>query len=149
MPFSALSDQLGETGNKIQDYLKSTAEYYKLRLFKSSMKFATSLINMLVLGSILLLFLAFVSVGVAMWLGTIMGGLRFGFFIVGGIYLIVFVLMYIFGRDHITRLLLTKFSELIIEDEEALASKSETEFLYNEENVSPEQIDYEKPETNG
>ncbi|MFT6050283.1 MAG: hypothetical protein ACI9KI_002022, partial [Patiriisocius sp.] len=71
MAFEALSENLNNTGEKTQEYVETTAEYYKLRLFKSSMKFATSLISMLVLGSVALLLLSFMSFGVALYLSRI------------------------------------------------------------------------------
>ena len=124
MPLESITDQIGETGGKLQDYLKSTAEYYKLRLFKSSMKFATSLINLLILGSILLLCLAFISVGLALWLGNLTGNIQHGFFIVGGFYCVLFVFVMIFGKDFIIKNMLSKFSELVLEDKNDLNSRA-------------------------
>ncbi|HIB47435.1 MAG TPA: phage holin family protein [Flavobacteriaceae bacterium] len=144
MQFKALSEQLGDSGDKIQEYLKSTAEYYKLRLFKNAMKFATSLINMLILGGIFMMFLIFISFGVAMWLGKIFDSMLTGFFIVGVFYLVIFLLILFFGKNHIDKSILSKFSELVVEDEEEKASEAETEFLYNDENVSPEDISLNK-----
>tara|TARA_R110002072_G_scaffold7503_2_gene40425 strand:- start:167773 stop:168222 length:450 start_codon:yes stop_codon:yes gene_type:complete len=144
MPLSNLTDHLGETGNKIQEYIKSTAEYYKLRLFKNAMKFATSLINMLILGGIFMMFLIFISFGVAMWLGKIFESMLTGFFIVGVFYLVIFLLILFFGKSHIDKSILSKFSELVVEDEEEKASEAETEFLYNDENVSPQDISLNK-----
>ncbi|QIE59892.1 hypothetical protein G5B37_10040 [Rasiella rasia] len=140
MPFQALSDHLSDSGHKVQDYIKSTAEYYKLRLFKNAMKFATSLINMLVLGGIFMMFLIFISFGVAMWLGKIFESMLTGFFIVGGFYLLIFLLILFFGKKHIDKSILSKFSELVVEDEVENASEARTEFLFNEENVTPEDI---------
>ncbi|MGB0949009.1 MAG: hypothetical protein ACPGU0_02745, partial [Marinirhabdus sp.] len=70
MPFRALSENVNITGKKAEEFLRTTAEYHKLRLFKSSMKFATSLVDMLVIGSLFLLFLAFFSVGISLWIGS-------------------------------------------------------------------------------
>ena len=96
MAFKALSENIKISGEKTQEYLENTAEYYKLRLFKSSMKFTTSLVSMLVLGSIGLLFLAFVSVGIALMISRMIGFPSAGFFIVAGFYLIVLIIIAIF-----------------------------------------------------
>ncbi len=111
-----LTENLSESGTKLQEYIKNSAEYYKLRLFKHAMKLSTSLINMLVLGGIFMLFLMFFSFGIAMWLGRILDSMLFGFFIVAGVYLLVFLLILFFGKKHIDKAILSKFSELVVED---------------------------------
>ncbi|WP_432412305.1 phage holin family protein [Rasiella sp. SM2506] len=116
MAFKMLTENLSESGTKLQEYIKNSAEYYKLRLFKHAMKLSTSLINMLVLGGIFMLFLMFFSFGIAMWLGRILDSMLFGFFIVAGVYLLVFLLILFFGKKHIDKAILSKFSELVVED---------------------------------
>lgn len=118
MAFKALSENIKISGEKTQEYLENTAEYYKLRLFKSSMKFTTSLVSMLVLGSIGLLFLAFVSVGIAIMLSRMIGFPSAGFFIVAGFYLVVLILIALFGKKFIIKSMLAKFSDLIADEEE-------------------------------
>lgn len=113
-----LTENLSESGKNLQEYIENSAEYYKLRLFKNAMKFATSLINMLVLGGIFMMFLIFISFGVAMWLGKILESMLTGFFIVAGLYLVIFLLILIFGKKHIDSAILSKFSELVVEDPE-------------------------------
>ena len=72
MAFDRLTDNIQSVSDKFQEYGTSTAEYYKLRLFKSSMKGAISLVNLLVFGSFFLFVLLFISIGVALWLGIVL-----------------------------------------------------------------------------
>jgi hypothetical protein len=123
MAFEALSENLNNTGEKTQEYVETTAEYYKLRLFKSSMKFATSLISLLVLGSVALLLLSFVSFGIAMYLSRIIGYPSSGFFVIGGFFLVVFLFTYFYGKKMIVKAILEKFSELIIEEDDTSPSE--------------------------
>ncbi|GEQ84882.1 competence protein [Patiriisocius marinistellae] len=124
MPFKELTDNINSTSDKAQEYLENTAEYLKLRLFKSSMKFATSLINMLLLGSIGILLFMFLSVGLALYLNTLLDSASAGFFIIAGIYLLGFILIAIFGKNFITRRILSKFSELLEDnDDEDFSAK--------------------------
>ena len=116
MAFKLLTENLSESGTKLQEYIKNSAEYYKLRLFKHAMKLSTSLINMLALGGIFMLFLMFFSFGIAMWLGRILDSMLYGFFIVAGVYLLVFLLILFFGKKYIDKAILSKFSELVVED---------------------------------
>lgn len=116
MAFKMLAENLSETGKNLQEYIENSAEYYKLRLFKHAMKLSTSLINMLVLGGIFMMFLIFISFGIAMWLGKILESMLMGFFIVAAFYFLVFLLILILGKKHIDRAILSKFSELVVED---------------------------------
>ncbi|WP_114492301.1 hypothetical protein [Candidatus Ulvibacter alkanivorans] len=118
MAFESLSNNFRETSEKLQEYGTSTAEYYKLRLFKSSMKGAISLVNLLVFGSLFLFVLLFLSVGMAFLIGNSLGKVSYGFFIMGGFYGIITLLMYIFGRNTIERNMLIKFSRLVYDEDD-------------------------------
>lgn len=118
MAFDRLNDNLHTISEKFQDFGTSTAEYYKLRLFKSSMKGAVSLVNLLVFGSFSLFIMLFISIGVALYLGIIMESSYAGFLIVGGFYALVMVFLVLFGKKMIERSLLKKFSELLYDDDD-------------------------------
>lgn len=135
MAFRAITDSINHTGDKIQDYLESTAEYYKLRLFKSAMKFTTSLVNMLVIGFISFLFLIFISIGGALYLSSVIGNPFSGFLIIGGVYLLSLLLVLIFGKEFIEKKLLLKFSDLLIEDDDFKPEKIAEENLIKEEKM--------------
>ncbi|WP_339702162.1 phage holin family protein [uncultured Marixanthomonas sp.] len=117
MAFDRLTESLHTVSDKLQEYGTSTAEYYKLRLFKSSMKGAISLVNLLVFGSFFLFVLLFISIGVALWLGIVMESSFAGFLIVGGFYGLVTLFLAFFGRKIIERSLLIKFSKLLYDDD--------------------------------
>ncbi|MGO3182994.1 MAG: hypothetical protein ACTIJ9_09195 [Aequorivita sp.] len=128
--FKSLTENLHRVVDRIEDYGTSTAEYYKLRLFKSAMKGATSLVNLLVFGSLSLFVMLFLSVGAAFWLGSYFEHNYIGFFLVGGFYGVIFICMFIFGKKLIERGLLQKFSSL----------------LYDEDDVEPKKIAEEEIE---
>lgn len=118
MAFESLTENLNRVIDKIEDYGSSTAEYYKLSLFKSAMKFSTSLVNMLVLGFISFLFLIFISIGGALYLSSVIGNPFSGFLIVGSVYLLILLLVIFFGKGFIEQKMLLKFSDLLIDDDE-------------------------------
>jgi Zn-dependent protease with chaperone function len=132
MAFKSLADNLETTGKKAEEYLTNTAEYYKLRLFKSSMKFATSLVNMLLLSGAGLFVLSFFSVGLAIVIGNALESTASGFFIVGGIYSVVLILILLFGKDIIVKSLLYRFSELLADDEDLLPKDKVEQNLIDE-----------------
>lgn len=135
MAFRAITDSINYTGDKIQEYLESTAEYYKLRLFKSAMQFSTSLVNMLVIGFISFLFLIFISIGGALYLSSVIGNPFSGFLIVGGVYLLFLLFVLIFGKGFIEKKMLLKFSDLLIEDDDFKPEKIAEENLIEEDEM--------------
>ncbi len=122
MAFNSLKDNLHKVSTSVEDYTLSLAEYYKLKLFKSTMKGAVSLVHLLVYGSLSLFVLLFLSIGAAFWLATFFDNVYVGFLIVGAFYGILLLLMFIFGKNIIEKKILNKFSGLLY-DEEDLASK--------------------------
>ena len=145
MAFSSLKESLHQVTDRIEDYSASMAEYYKLRLFKSTMKGAVSLVNLLVYGSLFLFVFLFLSIGAAFWLGTFFEHVYVGFLLIGAFYGIILIFMFIFGRKIIQRNMLHKFSGLLY-DEDDLDPKVATENELNEyqETLSEERIQNEK-----
>jgi hypothetical protein len=118
MAFKSLSENLEKSGEKAQEYLENTAEYYKLRTFKTVTKGAISLVNFLIIGIILLLVLLFLSIGVALWIGDLLDSRYVGYFIVGGFYILVIVLFLIFAKEPIQKTLLLKFSDIFFDNDD-------------------------------
>ncbi|NGX83017.1 phage holin family protein [Aequorivita sp. KMM 9714] len=116
--FKDLTDSLNKITEKIEDYGVSTAEYYKLRLFKSVMKGSISLVNLLVYGSLFLFVLVFLSVGAAFWLGTYFEHVYVGFLLIGAFYGILLLLMFVFGKKVIERKMLYKFSGILYDEDD-------------------------------
>ncbi len=118
MAFTKLTDHIDELSDNIQAYIESMIEYYKLDAFKKTNKITSLIIKLLVIGSIFLFFLGFVSLGLAFLIGSAIGKLSTGFFIVGGIYLVGFILFMLFGKKYIDNLVVSKFSKLYFRDDE-------------------------------
>ncbi|KXO00658.1 hypothetical protein LS48_04520 [Aequorivita aquimaris] len=145
MAFSSLKESLHQVTDRLEDYSVSMAEYYKLRLFKSTMKGAVSLVNLLVYGSLFLFVFLFLSIGAAFWLATFFEHVYVGFLLIGAFYGIILIFMFIFGRKIIERNMLHKFSGLLY-DEDDLDPKVATENELNEyqHTLSEERIQNEK-----
>ncbi|MDN3723076.1 hypothetical protein QRD02_01675 [Aequorivita sp. SDUM287046] len=141
MAFKALTDSLHKVTDRIEDYGLSMAEYYKLRLFKSAMKGAVSLVKLLVYGSLFLFVLLFLSFGAAYWLGTFFEHSFVGFFLIGAFYGIILIFMFVFGRKILERKMLYKFSGLLY-DEDDLDPKvmAEEELKEYEETLEEEAL---------
>lgn len=93
-----LSDHFDNLSEDSKDVLKNSIEYYKLDLFK---KFALSLVSggqfILKIG-ILVLILFFISLGLAFLIGNKLGSVAYGFFVVGGAYIIILILISVLGK---------------------------------------------------
>ena len=86
-----------DTVENIIDHSSALAEsYYKLSVAKATEKAsetaATGTLAMLVAGFVLLI-LFFTGMGVAWWLGDLLGDRKAGFFVVGGIFLLLLLLL--------------------------------------------------------
>jgi len=118
MAFKGLTESLHKVTDRIEDYSLSTVEYYKLRLFKTTMKGAVSLVHLLVYGSLSLFVMLFLSIGAAFWLATFFENVYVGFLLIGAFYGIVLISMFIFGRKIIERKMLYKFSSLLYDEDD-------------------------------
>ena len=111
-----ISEHISKVSDDAKKYLNSSLEYYKLDSFKKMMDGAVSLVNLMVSGSIFLIFILFISVGVAIVIGESLGSLSYGYFIVAGIYLLLFILYKLFGKPLITEIVLRKYSKVFFND---------------------------------
>lgn len=116
MAFSKISHRIDQLKVNIYDYVNTKLEYYELKLFEKATKSIAKLVKLLVYGSIFLMFLGFLSVGLAILIGRAIGDLSYGFFIVAGVYLVLFVCFMTFGKHFISNLLLRKFSRGILKE---------------------------------
>lgn len=116
MAFEKINENLHRLNQSIRDFSKTSAEYYKLDLFKQSMKGATSLVNLLVMGFFLLLSLFFISLAIAFLISAEIGVASSGFFIVGGFYLLLFLFVRFFFKKKIESFLLVKFSRMVFNE---------------------------------
>ncbi len=118
MAFEKLSNSIHDLNTNIQAFLHSNSEYYKLKAFKQGMKGATSLVRFLVMGFLLSTAGVMLSFALAIVISEAIGVPSAGYFIVGAFYLVIFVLIFIFGKEPIEKLVLRKFSKAVFNDKE-------------------------------
>ncbi|HLA54486.1 MAG TPA: hypothetical protein VK623_00150 [Flavobacterium sp.] len=81
---------------QVEDYAKTTVGLYKLRAINTFADLFAAVSAGFILWVIFSLFLLFVSIGAAFYLGDLLGKWHYGFFIVAGFYILVGVIVYIF-----------------------------------------------------
>jgi hypothetical protein len=88
---------------KMSVYSKTSVEVYTLSAVYKTANIYSSLAVKLVLSIVVALFFLFLSIGLSLWIGSLLGKAYYGFFIVASVYLLVFLLIYIFRNSWIKR----------------------------------------------
>jgi len=88
---------------KTVEYGKSSLELTKLKAIDKTSDVVSSLFAHSVVFVILFSFVLFLSLGLALWIGKIMGEIYFGFFVVAGFYCVSAILIYFFLRKWIKK----------------------------------------------
>lgn len=116
MAFEQVTNSIQDLKASIKALGKSSAEYYKLDVYKKVTKGIIGTITGILLfffGTFMLLFL---SIAVAITISTAMEIPSVGFYIVGGFYLLLIILLLVFGKDYIQKIVLMKSSKKIFND---------------------------------
>lgn len=79
-----------------EDFIKTTLNLYKLKAIDKVAEIVSSLLSLLVVIMTVVLSIIIFSIGAAFWIGTYMGQTAYGFFMVGGFYLIISILFLAF-----------------------------------------------------
>lgn len=86
---------------RAEDYGKTTLELFKLSAIDKSADVASSFISHLAIFITVALSFLIVNIGLALWVGKLLGDSFYGFFIVGGFYALLAIPLYIFREQWI------------------------------------------------
>jgi len=86
---------------RAEDYSKTSLELFKLTTIGKSADVVSSLAVQFVFFMIASLFTLVINIGIAMWLGELLGKPYYGFFVVAIFYVVVMALLYIFRHEWI------------------------------------------------
>ena len=84
---------------RAEDYSNSTIELFKLNAIDKSADVVSSLVSRLAIFITVAMSLLIVSIGVALWVGKLLGDSFYGFFVIGGFYIILAILLHIFRHS--------------------------------------------------
>jgi hypothetical protein len=90
---------------RVADYGKTSYELVKLKVVDKTTDGLSSFLPNTVIAAIVCSFLLFVNLGLALWLGKIVGELFYGFFIVAAFYAFIAFVMHFFMRKWLKRIL--------------------------------------------
>lgn len=84
-----------------KDYSNSTIELLKLNAIDKSADVVSSLASRLAIFITIALSLLIINIGIALWIGKILGESFYGFFVIGGFYAVLAALLHIFRNPWI------------------------------------------------
>ena len=97
---SGLIESLIEKG---EQYGKTTLELLKLKTLDKSADAASNLVSWLIVVIFAVLFFLILNIGVALWLGEVLGKSYYGFFVVAGFYGLLALVFGIFRKQLIKK----------------------------------------------
>ncbi len=109
MAFEELKKDLLDADVNVRSYIKNSDEYVRLKIFKVLMRSITSIVQIFLMGSILLISILLLSFAASYGIGQALNNVFYGFLIVGLCYLLIGVLCY-FLRDKLNKPLIRRFS---------------------------------------
>lgn len=78
---------------RTKSYAETRFSIIKLKAVDKTSEFAALVISYLVAILVFFIVFIFINVGLAYWLGKIIGGVHYGFFIVGGFYAVIGIIL--------------------------------------------------------
>lgn len=81
---------------RVEQYGKSSIELYRLKAIHTSAEVVSTLAAKLAIITFFTLFFLILNIGVALWIGDLLGKSYYGFFIIAGFYAIVGSVFYAF-----------------------------------------------------
>src|ERR1700704_6618126 len=94
---TAIETLFGKAG----DFGKTSMELFKLQAIDKSAEVLSVLATKLVITIVVALLILSVNIGLALWIGELLGRMYYGFFIVAGFYGLITIVVYIFRRPWI------------------------------------------------
>lgn len=81
--------------DKAETYAKTSLELIKLKTVSKTADALSSLTSHIAIGVVVVFFGLFLNIGFSLWIGKLLGETFYGFFIVGGFYMIIALLLFI------------------------------------------------------
>ena len=96
-----IKNSLDSLLDSAEEYGKTTVELLKLQAIDKTSDVVSSIVSRTIAIFILFMFFLIITIGVAIWLGEIMGKYSYGFFIVAAFYGITGIILYFFMHKRI------------------------------------------------
>ncbi len=97
--FESIQDTSNQAIDKSEEYLKKSHEYYKLKVFQQLTSSISLVLKALLIGGLVLIAFVFIALASALAIGNLLGSFSLGFLIVGLIFMLISVLIYIYRQQ--------------------------------------------------
>jgi hypothetical protein len=87
---------------RAENYSKTTIKLFQLNAVDKTAEIVSTLFSLLVVILTVVLSIVIISLGAALWIGKLLGDTYYGFFIIGGVYLLIAVIFHLF-RDKLLK----------------------------------------------
>ena len=84
---------------RAEDYAKTTLNLLKLNAIDKTADLASSLVSLIAVIVTLVFSVLMLSIGLSFWIGHLVGEVYYGFFIVGGLYLLLAICFKVFRQQ--------------------------------------------------
>jgi len=95
------SENIEDLFEKASDYVETRLELFKLKTALTTAELVSEMVVRVVLVSILTIMVIMLNIGIALWLGEILGKNYYGFLVLAGLYSLLAMLLYFFRRKWI------------------------------------------------
>ncbi|MEI8113126.1 MAG: phage holin family protein [Bacteroidia bacterium] len=102
---------------KVEQYGKTTIELVKLKTLDKSSDVISNLISWLIVATFAVLFFLILNIGLALWIGELMGKSYYGFFVISGFYALLALVFGIFRKQLIKNPVNNSIIEQVLEEE--------------------------------
>ena len=103
---------------RLKDYANNRTELIKLSLVEGLAKAAAAVTSNLILFITFFSFFVFASLGLALYLGVLLGAAYLGFIAMAGFYFLLFILVILFRKSLIEKPILNQTIKKLLEDQE-------------------------------
>lgn len=93
---------------RAEAYGKTSLNLLKLKAIDKSSELISTVLSWLIVSIVVALFFIILNIGVALWLGEILGKTYYGFFIVAGIYAVLSVIFILWIKKYINNSIISK-----------------------------------------
>lgn len=108
------TDLLESFLEKATDYGKTSFELVKLKTLKKTTDVISSLVPQSFVIGLVITFMLFLNLGVALWLGDILGKLFWGFFVVAVFYILAAIVVHFFMHNQIKKVVGNYFIKRVL-----------------------------------
>jgi hypothetical protein len=103
---------------KVESYAKTNFELYRLKAIAKGSSIFAEITSSIILAVIIVLSFILLSLGVALYLGEILGKTYYGFFALGGLYLVLSIIIAINRKEWLNAKLKNLFITQILKKEQ-------------------------------